>query len=748
MSRGILSQPERPSQVEALSPTWRHRSTLTAFASGLGNGVILLFLNISLAGLVYPSSLGAVQARGVGLMLVGAAVLAMVTALTSKLSISIAAPQAATVVIAGSIVSGIVASAAAAAPGTSLPITILAGVIVSSLVGGFVLFALGATGLGRIARFLPYPVVGGFIAGVGWLFISGAIGLSTGLTAGLGTLVPLFSPDALARWVPAAVVGTILVGGRRWWNPLLLFPATLIGAAALFHIVRLVGGAQPGADTADSWMLGPFAAGPLVQLLGPGEFGLIDWGLIAGQTLNIVAMPLVAAIVLILYLSGIEISTRRDVDVNRELVAAGLGTVAGGAFGGVTGFHLLSLSVLMHRAGVRSKFGGVVAAAVVTVPLFFDAALLNLLPRFVLAGLLIFFGYTFLFEWLVTQRRRMSRLDYSIVLVIIAVVAIYGLVPGVGVGLLAALWLFALEYSRVRVVRQVFTGAVRRSRVTRSAHEQNLLAASSDRIVALRLQGYIFFGTSASLLDTIHRQLAAHPATGTRFLILDFAAVTGLDSSGLYAFSRLAQQSAGLEWSVLLCGTNEQLRRQLDAIGSIEPNGPLRVVSDLDQALAWCEEALLREAGPQPTTMTLADQLAELFSEPDQLAELLGYLERREADVGERLLRAGAPADDLLFVESGIVTAQIERPGAAPIRLQTMGGGTVVGEIGLYLGSPRTADVVCEAPCVVYRLTHAALTRMGNEQPDLAIAVHKHLARHMAERLTHTIRALDAALDA
>jgi SulP family sulfate permease len=163
--------------------------------------------------------------------------------------------------------------------------------------------------------------------------------------------------------------------------------------------------------------------------------------------------------------------------------------------------------------------------------------------------------------------------------------------------------------------------------------------------------------------------------------------------------------------------------------------------------LEWCEEALIRDAAIGRANPIFAEQLAAVLPDPAQITLLMANLERREAAAGERLLRRGDPADDLLFVESGRLTAQIDRPGMEPIRLQTMAGGNVVGEIGFYLGTPRTSDVVCDEPCVVYRLDAAALRRMRVEHPELAGAIHEYLARRMAERLTHTIRALDAALD-
>jgi SulP family sulfate permease len=327
------------------------------------------------------------------------------------------------------------------------------------------------------------------------------------------------------------------------------------------------------------------------------------------------------------------------------------------------------------------------------------------------------------------------------------VIAGYGLLPGVGVGLLAALVLFAAEYSRVQVVRRVLDGTTRRSRFTRSDAERRLLDAEGGRISILELQGYIFFGTSARLFDTIRKQFTTPDAGGPRYLILDFANVTGLDSSGLYAFTRLQQQCTAWNVTVMLSGLAATMHGQLAAAGVVEPEGPLRCVPSLDRALEWCEEALIRASALERVHPTIAMQLRDVLPDPAQVERLMTYLERHEAGVGERLLRQGDQSDDLLFVESGMVSAQIERPGAEPIRLQTMTGGTVVGEIGLYLSTPRTSDVVCDEPSIVYRLSGAALQQMRAEAPELVGALHNHLARRMAERLTHTIRALNAALE-
>jgi SulP family sulfate permease len=75
-----------------------------------------------------------------------------------------------------------------------------------------------------------------------------------------------------------------------------------------------------------------------------------------------------------------------------------------------------------------------------------------------------------------------------------------------------------------------------------------------------------------------------------------------------------------------------------------------------------------------------------------------------------------------------------------------MAGGNVVGEIGMYLGMPRTTAVVSDTPCLVYRLSVAALAQMRAADPDLAAAMHARIATVMAKRLIHTVHVLGAAL--
>ena len=108
----------------------------------------------------------------------------------------------------------------------------------------------------------------------------------------------------------------------------------------------------------------------------------------------------------------------------------------------------------------------------------------------------------------------------------------------------------------------------------------------------------------------------------------------------------------------------------------------VQIFPDLDRGVEWCEENILRAAAGGSEAKTLSDQLAEILRVDDKVAALLGYLERQNVEPGRYLMRQGDVCDNVYFVEAGQVTAQLEPADQAPIRLETMGGGHVVGEIG------------------------------------------------------------------
>ena len=107
-------------------------------------------------------------------------------------------------------------------------------------------------------------------------------------------------------------------------------------------------------------------------------------------------------------------------------------------------------------------------------------------------------------------------------------------------------------------------------------------------------------------------------------------------------------------------------------------------------------------------------------------------------------MRQGDEPDQLFLLEAGQVTAQIEKPGSVPVRLETMQGGRVIGELGFFLGTRRNASVVTDRPTVVYCLTRGAWDKIQANQPDVAQTLTGVVIHLLGQRVQHLSRAVEA----
>jgi SulP family sulfate permease len=167
---------------------------------------------------------------------------------------------------------------------------------------------------------------------------------------------------------------------------------------------------------------------------------------------------------------------------------------------------------------------------------------------------------------------------------------------------------------------------------------------------------------------------------------------------------------------------------------------------NLDRGIEWCENKLLEDAGEDPDGLAppMLEQLASILPDATNLNTLMAYFDRIDVEKGEYLMKQGATPDNLYIIESGQVTAQLEPPDRPPVRLETMGVGRIVGELGFYLDQERTAAIVVDTPGTVYRLTLQDLRSMEHSDPEVASTLHQIVIRLLSERVTHLVDTVNA----
>lgn len=723
---------------------------LPSITAGLIIAIVSTSVEISFAALIFSGKLSQFLAGGIGLLLFGTFVIGIVVALTTSLPGMIGVPQDAPAAVLGLVAAGIAAIMKSAEP-QAIYTTILAAIALTSLLTAAFFLLLGWLKASNFIRYIPYPVVGGFLAGTGWIIAKGALGVMGMAPLTMSGLPQILSFDKMIVWIPGVIFALLLLLILRRYNHFLVTPTALLLGTALFFIYLSLAHISVADALARGWLLGPFPSSGFYRPLTPASFGLIDWAAIFRNADKIAIILILSVVSVLLNVSGLEIAIKQDIDLNRELLTASFANLANGLGSSPVGFQTLSLSALAHRLGARSRLTNLISALLCGAVLFFGASLISYFPRPVLGGLLLFLGLSFLAEWLVDARRSLPLIDYLLLWIILIIIATIGFLQGVGVGILIAAIIFVITYSRVNAIRNILNGENYHSNVDRPRAHHDLLLKRGAEIYILRLQGFIFFGTIQAVLEQVRERISEKNQPKLSFLLLDFQRVTRLDSSAVFGITRLKQMAEAN--SILMVWTQvlPRIQHQLERGGLVDKEDDMFIIlPTIDYGMEWCEDRILGKQGITDLTGFIEPmevQLKRVFPDLENIERLMKYLERREIKQGEYLMHEGDPSTDMFFVEAGMVTAQLEFPDGQILRLRTIRSGATVGEIALYLDSVRTASVVASHSSVVYRLSGDTLKAIQKEDPEVAALLHEWIARLLAERLADNNRTLEALLE-
>ena len=692
--------------------------------------------------LLFAGPLAAGLGHGVGVVLLGGTVLALIVAWRSNQQNSIAIVQKSTIAILATAMTTMAVQLDA--PIEVKVATALAILGASSIATGGLFWITGKLGLGRLVRFLPYPVMAGFLAGSGWLLVNGAVVILTGEGIGWSFLKNLQDPNILARVLPALLFALVMLAALRRYPFAATVPLLMAAAVVLFYAaLALLGIDAPAAQ----------AMGHLPEMSDGGTtlpsldlLGLIDWPSVLKAAPSIVAVAALAMIGLLLNLSSLELATGRDIDVNAELRSSGTANLLSGSFGGPSGYVGLGITLLAEKLGARGRSAGLVTAAVIALGLLMAGPLISHMPVFFAAGLVLFLGIGLLQQWLLASRRQLPLAEWLIVVVILATVALVGFMQGLAVGLLISAAVFVFNYSRLSVVRLSASGIEQRSSVDRSPAAMKHLSHHGDAIEVVQLQGYLFFGSADRVVDHVRRRLAAADRTQLRFLVLDFRHVSGVDSAATTCFIKIKGLLDSEAVNTFFTHVSPEVERALRHAGLVfGADLPMSLEADIDHAVERAEEALLADEAEIEGGADLINHLAATVGPHPRLPDLVAAMTRLSLQPQDVLIRTGEAADDVYFVAHGRVRVQITLANGRPLRLRTMTGGAVVGEIALYLHQKRTADVIVETPASIFRLGVADLDRLERQDPELAVLAHRLLACNLSEKLAMANRMIQMA---
>lgn len=680
------------------------------------------------AALIFSGELGAFSSHGIAMMLTTCVVLGISGAVFSSMRFTSAGPDGNAVAVMASAAAGIASSLGASAQADTLLATLLVGLALAALFVGAALVVIGATRLGGVVRFLPYPVIAGFLGATGMFLAIGGLRVGTnGAALGFGIGATLAQQAAATLAVGVA----ILLLRTRFPHPFSL-AATIVFAILLHWIVFAAVGYPREALLSAGWLISIMPDLPLGQSWDGATLGAVDWSALLEAAPSLAPLLIVTVITILLNVSALETISGREADINRELMVSGVASTASGMLGGVLGYQNISRSMLILQSGIGQRRVGFLAAIGVGV-LLIDPFAISLVPRPVLGGVVLFLGLQLIVEHAIQSRRRMAVAEWIMVLAIIAITAQFGFAAGVSAGLLLGCGHFAFTYSRFSPVKSVYSGRVAQSSFERREEERQLLRGDGEELLAMHVHGFVFFGTANRLTREIRKELAAS-SVPTRHLALDFSGCDGFDSSAKMSFERLFKMTAGSGTTLCITGLKGEMRDHLAEVGAFLKDN-LRFFPTIDDALIWSETTRLKNANLDLIDEEVFDALfSREFGDRDLAAVMMSFLEPITLKKGDILMRQGELSDALFFLEEGQARVFVDVDGAE-ISARTFGAGTLIGEIGFVLKEPRTATVTAVTPCRVLRLSRDDADALTKKDPQTGLAFQSLLVRRLCRRI-------------
>mmetsp|Transcript_16249 Transcript_16249/g.38379 ORF Transcript_16249/g.38379 Transcript_16249/m.38379 type:complete len:848 (-) Transcript_16249:52-2595(-) len=461
---------------------------------------------------------------------------------------------------------------------------------------GIVLYFVGKLKLAMMLRFIPYTVVGGFLAGSGILILQESLALAGGMN--LGVLCQKSFEDATqvaGSWLQVGLsigFSWILEYVREWH----IFSTPLVIAAAVGLSVlaeRFSGGVLPPRswfldfpDPVNWWepfervrdgLHQSYQASAMADLEFLGGFVVI---MTVSWSINTLAVAKLVPL-----RPGLQRCDEQD-----EIRTLGLTNVLLGSMGGLCSMQSFKIPMMMR--GVKSGPSWPYFNVVVNVLLFVASprSIVQTVPRFLFAGTVVRLSCDLIGEWLLESRRRVAWEEW-LVLVATAVVVVINVTLGILFGLFCTLAWFAIEYSGVTGVTHESTLSQSRSRVERSDEEHAVLKENGNETLVIWLSGYLFFGSACQVIDEVRSKISERDIS---VVILDFSHVPAIDASGVYAMVDLVQElHDARRVRLAFSGLVRRLHNALQCAAEHQQMPPLEIYHDLDKALQCYEDKIL-----------------------------------------------------------------------------------------------------------------------------------------------------------
>jgi len=617
----------------------------------------------------------------------------------------------------------------------------------------------GLLRLGNLVKFVPFPVVSGFMNGIAVLLIIKQLKPLIGMDSKSSLLRLLTHSNAFQPLTLAVGLTTLIVLFlSKKYNKIKIIPASLMGLGSgtlLYYFLSLFVPPE---------MLGPIVGSIDVKFPCPNVFPELlsvasqinIWAYIPDIVISAFVLGLLASMESLLSSVVSDNLTDQRHNSTRELIGQGLANISCSCFGALPGAGSVPRSLASYNAGGRTRLAGMLCGILIFIVIMGIGKLVGKIPLAAIAGIITSVGISLFDSWTMNlfkkikapkDQRRDALMNLLITLTVAAVTVSINLIVAVGIGVAIASGLFMSKMGKSIIKRRYF-GNQFHSKKMRSLANSDLLEKEGKQIVIFELQGPLFFGSAENLSTHVEETMIT-----AKYCIIDMKRVTEIDSTGANILTQL-KRSFEKERKFLLFSylkENKALWGFLEIMDITPQLKELRFFADTDAALEWSEDNLLNSL-PQLTgtrnEVALEDMDIVNGFTRDELEELKQKLHLETYNESEPIFREGDPGRDLYFLIKGSVSVKIRlRERNQLKRIFTFTSGVIFGEVALLDGKPRSADIWSEEKGTeVYRLSLDDFDVFRRERPEIAIKLIQNIARALTRHLRRSsdeVRALE-----
>ncbi|RQM21199.1 hypothetical protein B5M09_010007 [Aphanomyces astaci] len=697
---------------------------------------------------------------------------------------------------------------------------------------GVALVITGKLRWASFVQYLPMPVVGGYFAFIGFFCLQAGVAMMSGKEVKeITDWAQLTDLKSFYLCAPGIVAGIFMWVVTQRIQHFTILPMCMLTILALFFGSMAVSGTSFQDARAYGWIAPlPNATMNFLDIYKHFQPSHFHAEFMLDQLPSWIAMYFVVAFSSSLDVAAIEMALHKPLDHNAELQTVGWSNVISGLTGGFTGSYIFSSTIFSMKSGVDSRLTGVLVFALELALVMSPFSIISYVPKLFFASLQTLIFVDLFMEWIVHARKSMYVSEYLIVWFTFVVMVLWNLQAGIVLGIVGAAFNFIVSYVESTSIRRVWKQShVKRQFKERISllksrgsivtleldgyiffgssvnimaqvrkhvllttdellHQRSTRSLSTSVMATPNFNSHRLHGRTSTrnnaatpanmglmALDDMNEYLSEYsadapiPACRTRFLVLDFDRVTGIDVTAVRSGFNMIKQML-VENGISLVFANlpkhiEAMLRLHDVFDDNDMNTnscdnvPTKAFETLDIALEWCEDGLLAKEVPVSDSASRLLQSGRIMQLLDVLlpkggggsVEHVGgdkvddvtgplYVQTQSFEKGQLIYTCGGDVDGFYVIGKGLVDVYLPStehkkmgPGfTGRKRIMQVTNGGLLGDVDMILNKKHSFTAEARSNCFIFFIPTAAMDTMKQQHPNLAARFDKAIMRSMA----------------